>query len=53
MINDADAKHFVSSDLFDHLFEYTKKLSEIADSLYLELDDLKKRVHELGESSNG
>jgi hypothetical protein len=35
---------FVQSDLFDHLFAYTKQLSEIAESLYLELDDSQRQA---------
>jgi hypothetical protein len=37
---------FVESDLFDHLFAYIRQLTEISESLYLELDDLQKRASE-------
>ena len=37
---------FVESDLFDHLFAYIKQLTEISESLYLELDDLQRRASE-------
>jgi dsDNA-specific endonuclease/ATPase MutS2 len=37
---------FVTSDLFDHLFAYISQLSEIAESLYLELDDLQRQASE-------
>jgi len=37
---------FVQSDLFDHLLAYTSQLSEIAESLYLELDDLQRQASE-------
>jgi len=37
---------FVTSDLFEHLFSYISQLSEIAESLYLELDDLRRQASE-------
>lgn len=40
---------FVESDLFDHLFAYISQLIEISESLYLELDDLRRRAFEFEE----
>ena len=37
---------FVQSDLFDHLFAYISQLTEITESLYLELDDLQRQASE-------
>jgi hypothetical protein len=37
---------FVQSDLFDHLFAYISQLTEITESLYLELDDLRRQASE-------
>ena len=37
---------FVESDLFDHLFAYISQLTEISESLYMELDDLRRRAFE-------
>jgi hypothetical protein len=52
-MNDSVAKEFVASDLFKHFLAYTEQLSEYAESMYLELCDVQRRVQELGEHSNG